>query len=172
MAPGVSVGALLEVGRVNVPGVVISVYGYETFTSIDFRILDPLLLNVIMFLGLFLAFGVGVVGFRRILDSRLPRATDGEQIGWLLVVGLGMLPLAISLLFFTSSSFCGCEPATEIGLALLVMILSTMVYHLSNVTAAIPQWCVRLAKVTGYVSTAAAVVFGLRRIIEDLQRLF
>lgn len=58
--------------------VVLSAYGYDTFASIDFLILDPVSLNVAMFLGLILGFGLAVVGFEHLLDRRLPGATDKE----------------------------------------------------------------------------------------------
>ena len=152
--------------------VVLTVYGHGTFESIDFLILHPLLLNVAMFLGLMLGFGLGVVGFVALLDRRLPKAADSEQVGWLIVVGLGTMPLLLSVLFFTSESFCGCEPAYEIGTSLLLMLLTTGVYHASAATSLIPAGLKRTAMIAGYLSLTAAVSFGAIRIVNSLQQLF
>lgn len=152
--------------------VILTVYGYDTFASIDFLILEPVMLNVAMFLGLIVGFGLGVVAFEMLLDRRLPEATEGEQVGWLIVLGLGAIPLLMSVLFFTSESFCGCDPAYEIGASLLIMALSTVVYHASNATSLVPAWGKGVAIVTGYLSLPAAVLFGTLRTIDNLQRLF
>lgn len=152
--------------------VVLTAYGYDTFASIDFLILDPVLLNVLMFLGLILGFGFAVVGFEQLLDRKLPAPADKEQMGWVIVVGLGAMPLLMSVLFFTSGSFCGCDPAFEIGASLLVMLVATAVIHVESVTSLIPAWAKRAATITGYVSLAAVIMFGATRTVDNLQRLF
>ena len=151
--------------------VALTVYGYDTFASVDFLILDPVTLNVIMFIALFIGFGVGAVGFEKLLDRMLPVASTEQQVGWLLVVAMGVMPLALTTLFFTSASFCGCEPAYEIGAALLIMVVATVVFHASKATTMIPAWGMRIAAVAGYLSLASAVFFGAARLIEELQRL-
>ena len=151
--------------------VVLALFGYDTFASVDFLILDPVGLNVAMFLGLIVGFGLMVVLTAQILDRRLPDAADKEQVGWLVVVGLGAFPLGLSVLFFTSPSFCGCEPAYELGAFLLVMIIATVVHHLATATNLIPVWAQRVAPLAGYVSLAAGVVLGVLRTVENLQRL-
>lgn len=152
--------------------VVLAIFGYDTFASVDFLLLDPVALNVGMFLGLIVGFGFGVVGVARLLDRKLPDARSEEQIGWLLVVGLGAIPLALAALFFSSSTFCGCEPAYELGASLLVMIISTGVHHAAEATNLIPVWAQRAAPVAGYVSLVVAVVLGMLRTVENLQLLF
>lgn len=151
--------------------VVLTVFGYDTFASIDFRILDPVSLNVAMFLALILGFGLAVVGFQRLLDRKLPGPTDSEQMGWIVVVGLGAIPLLMTVLFFTSTSFCGCDPAHEIGASLMIMILATAAFHLGSGTSLIPAWGKRIAMIAGYLSLASAVSFGLVRTIDNLQLL-
>jgi len=152
--------------------VVLALFGYDTFASVDFLILDPVGLNVAMFLGLIVGFGLMVVLAARLLDRRLPDANDEEQPGWLVVVGLGAFPLGLSVLFFTSPSFCGCEPAYELGASLLVMITATVMHHVANATNLIPDWAQRVAPLAGYMSLTAGVVFGMLRTVENLQRLF
>lgn len=147
-------------------------FGYEVFASFDFRILDPVVLNVTMFLGLFVLFGVAAVGFQRAFDRRLPEAADEEQAIWLIIVGLGVIPLSLAFLNFTSESFCGCDPAHEIGVALLVMIVSTVVYHLSTATSRVPEWARRVAMTSGYLSVGAAVLFGTIRTVDNIRTLF
>lgn len=152
--------------------VVLTVYTSDIFASVDFLILDPLTLNVAMFLALIMGFGLAVVGFGRLLDRKLPEATDEEQDVWLIIVGLGAIPLVIALLNFTSESFCGCDPAYEIGAAVLVMVISTIVYHASTATSRVPTSGRRAATVTGYTSLAAAVIFGAVRTFANLQALY
>ena len=152
--------------------VVLALFGYDTFASVDFLILDPVGLNVAMFLGLIVGFGLMVVLVVRILDKRLPDAADKEQAGWLVVVGLGAFPLGLSLLFFTSPSFCGCDPAYELGASLLVMIAATATHYLANITNLIPGWVQRAAPLAGYASLTAALVLGMLRTVDNLQRLF
>jgi hypothetical protein len=152
--------------------VVLALFGYNTFASVDFLILDPVGLNVAMFLSLIFGFGLVVVLAVRVLDRRLPDAKDNEQPGWLVVVGLGAFPLGLSVLFFTSPSFCGCEPAYELGASLLVMITATAVHHLANTTNLIPDWGQRVAPLAGYVSLTTGVILGMLRTVDNLQRLF
>ena len=78
----------------------------------------------------------------------------------------------MSALFFTSASFCGCDPAYEIGESLLIMFISTVVYQTSSATSFVTAWGKRLAVMTGYASMIAAVLFGTVRTIDNLQRLF
>lgn len=152
--------------------VVLTAYGYDTFDSIDFLILNPVSLNVAMFLGLIVGFGLAVVGFQYLFDRRLPEPADTEQPGWMIVVGLGSLPLLMSVLFFTSESFCGCDPATEIGASLLIMALATGLFHVEFVKSVIPPWGRRATIITGYISLAAVLLFGGIRTVDSLQRLF
>lgn len=152
--------------------VALTAYGYDTFGSIDFLILNPVSLNVAMFLGLIVGFGLAVVGFQYLFDRKLPEPADTEQPGWMIVVGLGGLPLLMSVLFFTSESFCGCDPASEIGASLLIMALATGLFHVESVTSVIPPWGRRAAIITGYISLAAVLLFGGIRTVDSLQRLF
>jgi hypothetical protein len=152
--------------------VVLAVFGYDTFASIDFLILDPVSLNVAMFLALIIGFGLAVVGFQRLLDRKLPGPTDREQMGWIIVVGLGAMPLLMTVLFFTSESFCGCDPAYGIGVSLMIMILATVAFHVESGTPLIPVWGKRVAMIAGYLSLAAAVSLGMLRTIDNLQQLF
>ncbi|MEA2001865.1 MAG: hypothetical protein U9N84_08285 [Actinomycetota bacterium] len=149
----------------------LAVAGYSVFDSVDFLILEPAALNVGMFVGLVVAFGLAVVGFNWLLDKTLPAAIEGEQPGYLVVVSLGVFPLVLATLNFTSSSFCGCHPAYEIGAALLVMAISTGIHHAAKATKRIPEWLTRTTAVTGYLSLAAAVALGLNRTITSIQQL-
>lgn len=149
----------------------LAVVGYSIFDSVDFLILEPAVLNVGMFVGLVLAFGLAVVGFNWLLDKRLPTAAGGEQPGYLIVVALGGIPLVLAALNFTSSSFCGCDPAYGIGAALLVMAISTGIHHAAKATDRIPTWLTPTAAVIGHLSLAAAIALGLNRTIASIQQL-
>ena len=77
----------------------------------------------------------------------------------------------MSVLFFTSGSFCGCDPALEIGASLLVMLVATAVVHVESFTSLIPAWGRRAAMRAGYLGVAAVIIFGGTRTLDNLQRL-
>jgi hypothetical protein len=143
----------------------------DPFDSPDFLILDPPLLNVAMFVGLFVAFGFGAAGAYWVLDRRLPPARDEVQIEHALVASLGLLPLLMIVLFFTAPGFCGCDPAHGIGLAVLVMVVSTVITLAASTAsgaAIVPVWLARAATVTGYGALAVLLTVGLNRTLDHI----
>lgn len=150
----------------------LALVGYTLFDSVDFRILEPVGLNVSMFLGLVMVFGFAVVGIKWLYDRWLPEPRGEGQYVYLVLVAAGApIPLMMGTLFYTSSSFCGCVPAYGIGAAAFVMIVSTGVYLASQVTDRIPTWASRVAPFTGYGALLLGLILGLRRLIEGLTRL-
>ena len=150
---------------------VLAVFGYDTFASIDFRILEPVSLNVCLSLALLVGFGFAVAGLHRVLDRRLPPPLPTEQPAYVVVVGLGAVPMLMTILFFTSPSFCGCDPAYQIGAALAVMIIATSIHHIAHATDGTPRWLLRGATVGGPVSLVAVLFFGLSRTVSNIQAL-
>lgn len=147
--------------------VVLATVGVTTFESIDFRLLEPRALNVAMFLGLFLLFGVTVIAAVRLLDRWLPAASEGMLPLYLTVVALGALPLLLNILNFTSRSFCGCDPWTVMGLLVLLTTLAAIGWQVLSMRDA-PSWqrlTMELAATTGLI---AILVLGLGRVIEDI----
>jgi hypothetical protein len=143
----------------------------DPFDSPDFLILDPPLLNVAMFVGLFVAFGLAAAGAYWALDRKLPPAKAELQAGHALVAALGAVPLFMIVLFFTAPGFCGCDPAHGIGLAVLVMVASTVITLVSSVASAaalVPAWLARVATVTGYGALAALLALGLNRTFDHI----
>lgn len=141
------------------------------FDSVDFLILKPATLNVAMFVGLFIAFGLAIPLFYRLLDRYLPAAIDGEQPLYLVLVALGAMPLLLNILLFTSPDFCGCEPEHAVGLLLLLMIASTGVRYASSLGASIPHLLIRISVITGYGSLILLVAFGLAGTLDEIQRI-
>jgi hypothetical protein len=149
--------------------VVLAVFG--DFTTFDFVVIEPTALNVAMFVGLALVFGLAIQFGFRLLDRRLPRATGQEQVGYLVVDAAGGLALGFNVLFFTSSDFCGCEPALWMGGLILLLLASTAVRYASTVIGAMPS-AVRVATpFAGYGSLAVILVVGLGRVVTEIQRL-
>ena len=107
---------------------------YFSFDTPDFRLIDPAALNVAMFAGLFIVFGFAVSGVYWALDQKMPRASDDVQIGYVVLASFGFMALFMVGLFFTTPSFCGCEPAHLTGLTILVMVASTAI----NLAASTP----------------------------------
>jgi hypothetical protein len=146
--------------------VVLAVFG--DFTSSDFVVIQPTTLNVSMFLGLALVFGLVVqIGYRS-ADRRSPKATDQDQVGYLVVCGLGGWALLANVLFFTSPNFCGCEPATWMGIALLVLLASTAIRYASEILDDVPRWSTVTATVTGYGSLGAVFAVGIARVVDEI----
>jgi hypothetical protein len=152
---------------------VLAVYGYEEpFDSIDFLILEPTSLNVAMFIGLFVVFGLTVTALFWLFDRKLPKAGEDQQPGYLVLDALGALALFVTIFFFTSPDFCGCEPAYEIGALLLVMTASTGIRYASSLVDTLPHWLVRGASFTGYGSLALLLAIGLSRTVDQIQQFF
>jgi len=141
------------------------------FESADFLILDPAGLNVAMFLGLHLAFGLGVSGFYWLASRNLPPAEDREQVGFLVVTGLGGIGLLLVVALFTIPSFCGCEADYGFLAIMLTMVASTAIAHISTFLDSIPSWVSRAATITGYASLTALLTIGLTRQIAQIQTI-
>jgi hypothetical protein len=142
---------------------------YFSFDTADFRLIDPSALNVAMFAGLFIVFGFAVTGVYWALDRRLPPAGDELQVGYVLLASFGFMALFMAGLFFTTPSFCGCEPAHLTGLTILVMVVSTAVTLAASASDGVPRWLARTATLTGYGALAALLAVGLSRILDQIR---
>ncbi len=148
---------------------VLAVYGQ--FDSIDFLILEPKTLNVAMFLALFVVFGLTITALFWLFDRKLPKAGEHQQPGYFVLDALGALALFLTIFFFTSPDFCGCEPAYGIGALLLVMTASTGIRYASSVVDTLPYWLARGGSFTGYASLALILAIGFSRTVDQIQHL-
>ena len=149
---------------------VLATVGSGTFDSFDFRILEPAGLNVAMFLGLLVLFGVMILVAARLLDRWMPAASERSWPVYLTIVALGSLPLLTNILFFTSRDFCGCEPWTVMGLLLLMTSAAAVGWHLLAILKA-PRWQVLLIETIGFAGLIAILILGLTRVGEDIARI-
>ncbi len=149
---------------------VLATVGSGTFESLDFRILEPRFLNVAMFLGLALLFGVVVAVAVRLLDRRLPEPSERTLPLYLTVVALGSLALVTNVLFFTSRDFCGCQPWTVMGLLLVLTTGAAVRWHLLSMMEA-PRWQRMLVEMVGIASLLVILILGLDRVVEDIGRI-
>lgn len=131
--------------------------------NVDFLILGNRLLNVLMIGGLFLVFGVVMEEVYRLLDRKLPGAS--ERIGFgsamLAVVGTPVaLLLAISIMFGNS---CDCDPPIIAAWFVVLTGIGTVLWWVSarRLRLRLP------ATVIGYVGLIGAAGFGLVRAISD-----
>jgi len=141
------------------------------FNSVDFFLLEPRALNVAMFVGLHLAFGLVVSGLYWLFDRTLPPAAEREQIGYLIVTAIGSIGLLLVIALFTVPSFCGCEPDYGFLAIILSMIASTAVRHASTFVETLPTWAVPTATIVGYSSLALLLAIGLRATIDQVQKI-
>jgi len=145
---------------------------YFSFDSPDFVRIDPPVLNVAMFVGLFIAFGFTVSAVYWLFDSTLPPASDAVQIGYATVASIGCsMALLVAGLFFTAPGFCGCEPAHLRGLVILVMVASTVVSLAVSASAAVPRWLAQAGTFTGYSALAVLLAAGLSRTIDQIREI-
>ena len=142
---------------------------YFSFDTLDFRLIDPPALNVAMFAGLFMVFGFAVSGVYWALDRKLPPAGDDIQVGYVLLASFGFMALFMAALFFTTPSFCGCEPAHLIGLTILVMVASTAITLAASASPNVPRWLSRTATLAGYGALAALLAMGLSRTLDQIR---
>lgn len=149
---------------------VLATVGSGTFDSFDFRILEPASLNVAMFLGLLVMFGVMIVVAARLIDRWMPTASPRSMPVYLTIVALGSLPLLTNILFFTSRDFCGCEPWTVMGLLLLVTVGAAVGWHLLSMMDC-PKWQRMLVEMVGSATLLAILILGLTRVLEDIGRI-
>jgi hypothetical protein len=145
--------------------------GQGPFNSVDFLILDPPALNVAMFVGLHLAFGLAVSGIYWLADRRLPPAEDREQVGYLVVTSLGTIALLLVIALFTVPSFSGSETDFGFLAIILVMVTSTGIRQARSFIEAMPDWLSRTATIAGYGSLTLLVVIGLSRQIAQIQTI-
>jgi hypothetical protein len=145
--------------------------GGDPFDSSDFFRLDPPLLNVAMFVGLHLLFGLVVFACYRLLDNRIPPPSEEIQIGYVLVTTMGLLPLLLLTALFSVPSFCECQPDFLPLIAILLMIGATAVRHITRFISSSPEWLPRLATIVGYTSLVAFVVIGLSGSFAQISRI-
>ncbi len=141
------------------------------FNSVDFFILEPRTLNVAMFVGLHFAFGLVVSGLYWLFERTMPPAADREQVGYLIITGLGGAGLLLVIALFTVPSFCGCEPNYGFLAIILAMVASTAVRHASTFIKEIPTRVARSATVIGYSSLALLLAIGLKATILQIQKI-
>lgn len=141
------------------------------FESADFMILEPAGLNVAMFLGLHIVFGLSVSGLYWLADRKLPPAEDREQVGYLIITAIGGIGLVLVVALFTIPSFCGCEADYGFLAIVLTMVGSTAIVSASTFLDSMPSWLSRTATVIGYVSLAALLTVGLTRQIAQIQTI-
>jgi hypothetical protein len=147
-------------------------FGYETFDSIDFAILEPTTLNVLMFLALMIGFGYAVVGFDRVLLRRLAEPKNEPQVVYIVLATMGAFPLLFAVLFFTSTDFCGCQPHLGIGIALVVMLAAAVIREVLEVMGRYQGWERIVTEAAGYASLTTGLVLGLRIVVSDIAALF
>ncbi len=152
---------------------VLTLAASTTFVSTDFLVLDPPGLNVGMFAGLHIAFGLVVVGLSRVLGSRLPPAGDGRtEIGYLLALAAGGVSVVIELALFTVPGFCGCDHAYAMAVAVVVMLTASGVRYASSINENLSRWLSVGAAFAGYGSLVSLLALGVSRTFDQLEMIF
>lgn len=131
--------------------------------NVDFLILGNDVINVVMIVALFLAFGVVIEEFHRALDRRVSPAGDQISAGFAAFAAVGALlsiPLTIGTMF---GSGCDCTPPLIAAWFTIVAGVGTVLWWVSGRRRAI-----RLpAQLLGYAGLVGATAFGLVRAISD-----
>lgn len=139
--------------------------------NFDFMILDPPLLNIGMFAGLFLLFGLLVLPLADRVERRLGiRESGGSAYGLLPFVLLGavlMIPVYGSFFF---EGFCECDdPAVAVGLFAVVGSLATVLSWVEKVRHG--KEAQLGIVVLGLAGVVGAFVFGSMRLADEIQRI-
>ncbi len=139
--------------------------------SRDFLILDPALLNIVMFAGLIVLFGTVVVPLSEVIERRLARSENpSSAYGLLIPLLLGSLlaiPIFGSLLF---EGFCECDdPPVTMGVFFLLAAAATLLTWLREVRRGGPPrlW----VRIGGWVGVSGATLFGAVRLFEEIERI-
>ncbi|MEX0826183.1 MAG: hypothetical protein WD184_05475 [Acidimicrobiia bacterium] len=131
--------------------------------NVDFLILGNDLINVVMIVALFLAFGVVIEEIHRALDRRVAPSGDRMRIGLVLFAATGALlsiPLTITTMF---GDGCDCGPPIVAAWFTILAGVGTVLWWVSSRRGA-----ARLpAQVLGYAGLIGTTAFGLVRAISD-----
>lgn len=132
----------------------------------DFRILDHQELNVAMFVGLFVAYGLLIIPLIRMLEQRLPAIDVRHPVrrGWgyliLAIIGLQFL-LPFFVQFFVPEAGAGGGGAIGIALGItLVFVTLASLMTWVGVLAGSPGFGGRLLDPAGYALMVAALLIG------------
>ena len=135
----------------------------------DFFLLGNGIFVVGLIFALFLLFGMVISTFYRRLDKRLPR-TDGARglartyIVIAVVAFVFVLDGALSALF--GNNVCGCDPPLVAGLFVLLVVLGTLLFWASGISARFEKM-ESVARIMGYLGLVGATAFGLVRAVSD-----
>ena len=137
----------------------------------DFFLLDRLGIVVVLFVALFIGFGVVMDRAYRWLDERLPEFDAGlplVQAAYLFalaiapVIGVGVITLTL-----LSTGNCDCEPSVVVGIGVVGLAAATVGTWIATQRSAGTRVTAAL-HVVGWLSLATAVTAGTIRAISDV----
>ena len=160
-------GPLLSLALVAVAGPVL-----VDPDNFDFLILDPVVLNVSMFIAIPALYGVTAVAIasrvQRPISRRLGSATSWAAPAWVSLGGGLLSVLALSSFF--SRDFCECrDPAMATGVFFAFAFGSAALAWVHECkTGRPPQWWLRAV---GTLALVGGVTLGLLRLIDDIEAI-
>ena len=150
---------------------ILAAAGYNVIESgnRDFRILDPPMLNVTMFAGIFILFGMAAIGISDRVERRLNAASvESTSYGLLLPIALAavlIIPIAGS---FFSEEFCDCnDPPVIAGGFVLVAVLATLLSWIDEIRngAGSRLWI----SIVGWIGVGGAALTGALRLADEVR---
>lgn len=142
--------------------------GGDPFDSADFLVLEPVVLNVTMFIGLFVILGISIDLLFRVLDRVAPAPAGAHEVSYLAIACAGAFPVLIIVALFTVPEFCGCTPDyLRLG-AIMTMLLATVAQDLATTIWNPPDWMARTIKITGYGSLLILLAVGLKQAVTQI----
>ncbi len=178
---GVAAGWLLLVaypwlrgrGRSVLAGLFLLAVGGTTVIheSRDFLLLDPPLLNVVMYASIVAGVGWAALALAARFEARLPDEVSRRDYLWLVVVLFALVPSPILFGGFFSDELCQCgegSPGPLVGVFVLIALAATLVfagYRLAGRGS--PSWL----RIVGTTAVVAAASAGAVRLMEEVQAI-
>ena len=140
--------------------------------NFDFSLVGNQALVVGMFLAMFLLYGILLVWLVEVFGERFPRVNphrpEDSTVGYMIIVGAGVLFLPLFVLVLFVESNCGCEPNYVTGVFLLGLGITTVTLWTTHLITGAPPRLRSVAIGAGYLMLAGAASAGAVRSWSDV----
>ena len=137
----------------------------------DFLILDPALLNIVMYSGIIVGVGWAAMVLASRIANRFEHPVGRSDYAWLVGFAFALLPSPILFGGFFDDELCQCgdgSPGPLVGVFVVAAFAVTVVDAIQWIrTGRRPQW----TRVAGSTAVVGAVAFGVVRYLEEVRAI-